>query len=92
MSITVKNTSSQTGKVTLFGELNDGSFVAKVMGEDQVPYGRYWDNLVEQVMVYIDPGKEQLDAILAALNERRLPFSQLQNYGGSGGGSSTIPV
>ena len=92
MSITVKNTSAQTGKVTLFGELSDGSFVAKVMGEDQVPYGRYWDNLVEQVMVYIDPDKQQLDAILAALNERRLPFSGLQDYGGAGGGNSTIPV
>lgn len=91
MSITVKNT-SQSGKVTLFGELADGSFVAKVMAEDQVPYGRYWDNLVEQKMVYIDPDKEQLDAILAALNERRLPFADLQDYGGAGGGTSSIPA
>lgn len=92
MSVTVKNTTSQSGRVTLFGELNDGSFVAKVMGEDQVPYTRYWDNQVEQLMVYIDPDRAQLEAILAALAERRLAFSDLQNFGGSTGGSSTIPT
>jgi len=92
MNITVRNTTSQTGRVTLFGELQDGSFVAKVMGEDQVPYSRYWDNQVEQAMVYIEPDSAQLAAILAALNERRLAFRDLQGYGGSTGGTSTIPV
>ena len=92
MDITVKNTSSATGRVTLFGELQDGSFVAKVMGEDQVPYTRYWDDEVEQAMVYIEPDAAQLAAILAALNERRLAFKALQDYGGSAGGTSTIPV
>jgi hypothetical protein len=92
MDITVRNTTSQTGRVTLFGELQDGSFVARIMGEDQVPYSRYWDNQVEQAMVYIEPDAAQLAAILAALNERRLAFRDLQNYGGSAGGTSTIPV
>lgn len=92
MNIIVNNTNTESGRVTLFGELNDGTFVAKVMAEDQVPYGRYWDNLVEQRMVYIDPDREQLDAILAALTARKLPFSELQNYGGSSGGTSSFPV
>ena len=43
-------------------------------------------------LVYISPDEEQLQAILTALNERRLPFGDLQNYGAAGGGTSTIPV
>jgi hypothetical protein len=92
MSIKVNNTSAQTGRITLFGELRDGRIVAKIMREDQVPYGAYWKDQVEQVMVYIEPTDEQLAAILAALNERRLPFDELQNYGGSSGGTSEFPV
>jgi hypothetical protein len=92
MSITVKNTTPDTPIVTLFGELKDGSFVAKVMREDAVPYGHRWDNEIDQAMVYIVPSDEQLAQILAALNERRLPFGDLQNYGSSAGGSSTMPV
>jgi hypothetical protein len=92
MSITVRNTSAQTGHITLFGELRDGRIVAKLMREDQVPYGSYWKDQVEQVMVYIEPTDEQLAAILAALNERRLPFGELQNYGGSSGGTSDFPI
>jgi hypothetical protein len=92
MSITVNNTSARTGRVTLFGELRDGRIVAKVMREDQVPYGAYWKDQVEQVMVYIEPNEEQLGTLLAALNERRLPFGELQNYGGSSGGTSDFPV
>jgi hypothetical protein len=92
MSITVKNTRPDTPIVTLFGELQDGSFVAKVMREDAVPYGHRWDNEIDQAMVYIEPSEEQLAQILAALNERRLPFGDLQNYGSSAGGTSTLPV
>ena len=92
MSITVKNTTSDTPLVTLFGELRDGSFVAKVMREDAVPYGHRWDNEIDQAMVYIVPSDEQLKAILAALNERRLPFDKLQDYGSSAGGTSEMPV
>ena len=44
------------------------------------------------MIVYISPDEEQLAAILAALNERRLPFKDLQNYGSVAGGTSTIPV
>jgi hypothetical protein len=43
-------------------------------------------------MVYIEPDHQQLHAILDALNARSLPFSELQNYGSSSGGTSTIPV
>jgi hypothetical protein len=92
MSITVKNTSAQNGRITLFGELQDGSFAGKVMAETEVPYGHYWNNEIDKVMVYIEPDEQQLGAILAALNARRLPFNELQNYGASSGGTSTIPV
>jgi hypothetical protein len=90
--ITVKNTNAQTGLVTLFGELRDASFVGKVMAETQVPYGHFWKNELDKVMVYIEPDHQQLHAILEALNARRLPFSELQNYGSSSGGTSDIPV
>jgi hypothetical protein len=92
MSITVKNTTADTAIVTLFGELQDGSFVAKTMREDAVPYGHRWENELDQAMVYIEPTEEQLHQILAALNDRKLPFSDLQNYGSSAGGMSTLPV
>lgn len=92
MSITVKNTTPDTTRVTLFGEMQDGSFDAKVMGETDVPYTRYWDNEVEQRMIYIEPDPEQLKAILAALNERRLTIEQLTEFGSAAGGTSEIPV
>lgn len=92
MSITVKNTTPDTTRVTLFGELQDGTFAAKVMGETDVPYSRYWDNEIEQRMIYIEPDPEQLKAILAALNERRLTIEQLTEFGGASGGTSDIPV
>ncbi|WP_026354628.1 hypothetical protein [Massilia niastensis] len=92
MNITVKNTTPDTARVTLVGELQDGSFNAKVMAETDVPYTRYWDNELEQRIVYIQPDAEQLKSILAALNERRLSLDELQNYGSSAGGTSSIPV
>lgn len=92
MSITVKNTTSDTTRITLFGELRDGSFDAKIMAETDVPYKRCWDDEIEQRVVYIQPDPEQLKAILAALNERRLSLDQLQAFGSSGGGTSEIPV
>jgi hypothetical protein len=90
--ITVKNSDPRTELITLFGELRDGSFVAKVMAETHVPYGHFWKNEIDKVMVYIEPDHQQLHAILDALNARRLPFSELQNYGSSSGGTSNIPV
>ena len=92
MSITVKNTTPDTTRVTLFGELRDGSFDAKIMAETDVPYTRCWDNQIEQRIVYIQPDPDQLKAILAALNDRRLSLEQLQEFGGVGGGMSEIPV
>ncbi len=92
MEITVNNTNPNDPRVTLFGELQDGSFAAKVMAETAVPYRRYWDNEIEQLIVYIVPDDDQLDAILKALHERRLPFKSLQDYGSVSGGSSKIPV
>jgi hypothetical protein len=92
MSITVRNTTPEHPLVTLFGELRDGSFVAKVMREDAVPYGHRWEDEVDQVMVYIVPNDEQLSQILAALNERRIQLNQLQDYGSSAGGTSTLPL
>lgn len=92
MSITVKNTTSDQVRVTLFGELQDGSFDAKVMAETDVPYTRCWDNEIEQRIIYIQPDADQLKAILKALNERRLSLDQLQEFGSVAGGTSDIPV
>jgi hypothetical protein len=92
MTITVKNTTADSTRVTLVGELQDGSFDARLMAETDVPYTRCWDNEVEQRIIYIQPDPEQLKAILAALNERRLTLDQLQEFGSAGGGTSDIPV
>jgi len=92
MDLTVNNSTTSHVLVTLFAELQDGSFKAKVMPETDVPCAAYWDNEVEQLVVYIAPNEEQLGAILKALNERRLPFKSLQDYGSAAGGTSTIPV
>lgn len=92
MTITVANTHPDNARITLVGELQDGSFKAKVMTETDVPYTPYWDNLLEQRIVYIQPDDAQLDAILTALNERKLTLDELQNYGSSDGGTSEIAV
>ena len=92
MSITVRNTTPDTTRVTLFGELQDGSFDAKVLAETDVPYTRYWDDEIEQRIVYIQPDPDQLKAIVAALNERRLTMEQLQDFGSASGGTSEIPI
>jgi hypothetical protein len=92
MNITVNNTTADATRITLFGELEDGSFTAKTMAETDVPYTAYWENQVDQRIVYIQPDAAQLEQILAALNERRLSFDQLQAFGGMGGGTSEIPV
>ncbi|MBQ5945974.1 hypothetical protein [Massilia sp. ST3] len=92
MNITVKNTTPDTARITLVGELQDGSFDAKVMAETAVPYTPYWDKQLEQRIVYIQPDPEQLASILAALNDRRLSLDELQNYGSAAGGTSSIPV
>ena len=89
---TVNNSTTSAFLVTVFAELQDGSFVGKVMAETDVPYTPYFENEVDQVVVYISPDEDQLQAILRALNERRLPFGDLQNYGSAAGGTSTIPV
>jgi hypothetical protein len=76
----------------LFGELRDGSFDAKIMAETDVPYTRCWDDEIEQRIVYIQPDPDQLKAILAALNDRRLSIEQLQEFGSMSGGTSEIPI
>jgi hypothetical protein len=92
MNMTVKNTTPDTTRVLLVGEMQDGSFKAKVMAETDVPYTPYWEHLVEQRTIYLQPDPEQLQAIVAALNERRLTLDQLQDFGGAGGGESDLPV
>ncbi len=92
MGITVNNTTPDTTKVLLVGEMMDGSFDAKVMAETDVPYTKYWDNELEQRIVYLNPDPEQLKSIVAALNERRLSLDDLQNLGGSAGGTSELPI
>mgnify|MGYP003580381050 FL=1 len=92
MGITVKNTTPDTAKITLVGEMMDGSFDARVMAETDVPYTKYWDNELEQRIVYLNPDPEQLAAIVAALNERRLSLDDLQDFGSSTGGESELPI
>jgi len=92
MNITVQNTVPATTRIMLVGEMHDGTFAAEVMTETAVPYTPYWDNLLEQRIVYIQPDDEQLEAIITALNERRLTLDELQNYGSAEGGTSSIPA
>jgi hypothetical protein len=92
MGTTVKNTTPDTAKVTLVGEMIDGSFDAKVMSETDVPYTKYWDNELEQRIVYLHPDADQLKAIVLALNERRLSLDDLQDFGSSAGGESELPI
>jgi hypothetical protein len=92
MTLTVKNTHSDDPVVTLFGQLDDGSYVAEKMREDEVPYAKYWGNALDQVMVYIVPDDAQLSAIVQALNEGTLDYNTLQDYGSAGGGTSTLAI
>jgi hypothetical protein len=92
MNMTVKNTTPDTTRVTLVGEMQDGTFKAKVMAETDVPYTPYWEHQVEQRMIYLQPDPDQLGRIVAALNERRLTLDQLQDFGSAGGGESELPV
>jgi hypothetical protein len=92
MSIVVPNTQPDAPRVTLFGQLDDGHYTAAVMDEDAVPYTRYWDNAIDQAMVYIEPDDDQLSKMVAALNEGRLDFSSLQDFGSSNGGTSIITI
>lgn len=92
MGTTVKNTTPDTAKVILVGEMMDGSFDAKVMSETDVPYTKYWDNELEQRIVYLHPDADQLKAIVLALNERRLSLDDLQDFGSSAGGESELPI
>jgi hypothetical protein len=92
MDITVKNSKPDPTRVTLVGEMQDGTFKAKVMAETDVPYTPYWEHQLEQRMIYIQPDPDQLKSIVAALNDRRLTLDQLQSFGSVGGGESQIPV
>lgn len=66
--------------------------MGRVMAEGEAPYGKCWDNAIDQRMVYINPDAAQLKAIVQALNEGRLDYESLQNYGGTKGGVSEFPV
>lgn len=92
MALTVKNTCKEAPLVTLFGQLRNGTFAAKTMNEGEVPYALYWKDGIDQVTVYIAPDESQLREILRALNEGRLDYSTLQQFGTAEGGTSTFPV
>lgn len=92
MPVDITNTRPEMPRVTLFGQLENGVHDARIMDESDVPYARCWDNAVDQVMVYIEPTQEQLELILSALNDGRLRFSDLQEYGSANGGHSRLPV
>lgn len=92
MGIQVSNSSAGNPLVTLFGRLPDEHFTAAVMHEEEVPYAKLWPGAIEQKMVYIVPDQDQLTQILHALDEQRLDYQQLQDYGGLDGGCSTLPI
>ena len=92
MSLQIANTRPGSPRVTLFGQLENGSFDAEIMDETEVPYGRYWYNAIDQVMVYLDPTEDQLGQVLHALKDGRLQFSDLQEYGSSNGGTSQLRI
>ena len=92
MATTVKNSTPDSTKVILVGEMMDGSFDAKVMKETDVPYTKYWDNELEQRIIYLHPDAEQLTSIVMALNDRRLTLDALQDFGSSAGGESELPI
>lgn len=92
MPTEISNTRPDTPRVTLFGRFENGKFDAQIMNESEVPYDRYWDKATDQLMVYLDPTEDQLGRILNALNEGRLKWSDLQEYGSANGGVSQLPV
>jgi len=92
MSLTVPNTRRDNPMVTLFAQLDDGTFAAKLMAETDVPYTRQWPNALDQVAVYINPEAEQLQALLDALKDGRLDYARLQDYGAADGGVSVFDV
>lgn len=92
MSITVRNSSGGNPVVTLFGMLDDGTYRAEKMHEDEVPYPTYWDDAIDQVMVYVEPDDEQLATLVSALNDGELDYKKLQDYGSAGGGESEFPI
>jgi hypothetical protein len=92
MTIAVPNTRPAEPFVTLFGRLEDGRIVAEVMPETSAPYSAYWKNELEQAIVYIEPNDIQLGRIVKALNDGKLDFSHLQDYGAANGGTSELPV
>lgn len=91
MTIEIHNSQPDRTVVTLFGRLDDGRFAAAVMPETSVPYSSYWKNAIEQKVVYIEPDDTELERMLDALNEQRLDFDSLQEYGAVNGGVSNIP-
>lgn len=90
--ITVSNTRPEAPTVTLFGQLDDGSYTGEILDETGVPYTRFWDNAIDQVVVYIEPEEKELQEIVKALNDGRLEFSQLQEFGAADGGTTTLPI
>jgi hypothetical protein len=92
MTTTVNNTTSDAARITLVGQMMDGSFDAKVMGETDVPYTKYWANELEHRIIYLHPDPDQLRSIVAALNEHRLTLDDLQEFGSAEGGSSELPI
>ena len=92
MGTTIQNSSPDTTRVILVGEMVDGSFDAKVMKETDVPYTKYWDNELEHRIIYLHPDADQLTSIVLALNQHRLTLDALQDFGSSAGGESELPI
>ncbi|HVL77271.1 MAG TPA: hypothetical protein VM406_14745 [Noviherbaspirillum sp.] len=90
--LTISNTRPEAPNVAVFGQLDDGTYAGEVVGETEVPYTRCWDNAIDQVVVYIEPDEKELQEIVKALNDGRLEFRSLQEFGGADGGSSTLPI
>jgi hypothetical protein len=91
MNITVQNTVPATTRITLVGEMHDGTFDAEVMTETAVPYTPYWDNLLEQRIVYIQPDDERVTE-LRQCRRRHVVHPGISNRSSHRGSSNASPA
>jgi hypothetical protein len=87
----IRNTNvNGTNQVTLFGRFSDGTWLAEVMTESQVPHPRYWRNSEEEFVVHIAPTRKSLDTLVELLNSGQLSPAALKQLGSPYGGYSEL--
>jgi hypothetical protein len=90
MSALVNNTNSNSGYVTVFARMIDGTYQGQVMNECQVGNPQCWSYSAKEIVARIQPGEQQLRNILAALTDGRLHLNSLDGIGHSYGGKTHI--